>query len=276
MKLAPGFYENVPMDEYNQIEALRFSSLKYLARSPMAYRHNLDHPSPPTAPMILGNAAHVAILEPDLARFAVFTGKVRNGHAYDDWALENAGKVQLNQKEFDHVEGMTRAVHANPIAHKYLRFVRTEVTVVFPFLGRPFKARFDAITDLDEETYLVSLKSTVDCREFRFAKQYHQMAYHVQDCIYETAFIYLNKARPKMITLAFEKTPPYESAVYRIGKPILDQGEADLRKWMQRLNQCEATNKWPPAVEDEQDLELPAYAYPGGDFEMDDLEPIER
>jgi hypothetical protein len=278
MKLSPGFYQSLSYAEYDQIDALRFSDLKYLERSPMAYKYHLDHPTEPTTPMILGNASHLAILEPSMVKFAVFTGKVRNGHVYDEWAKENAEKTQLNQKEYDHVLGMTRAVHANPVSHKYLRFVRTEVTAVWRYslFGRDFKARFDALTDIDDETYLVSLKSTTDCRDFRFASQYVKMAYHVQDCIYESAYCYLNGSAPKMITIAYENKPPYESAVYLVGKSVLNQGDADLRKWMQRLNQCEAANRWPPAVEEETELVLPAWATADGDFSMDDLEPIER
>jgi hypothetical protein len=277
--MKPGFYENLSYAEYAAIPAMRFSDLKYLEKSPLAYRHHLSHPTVPTAPMILGNAAHLAILEPSMAKFAVWPGPGRRfGHAYDDWVAANKGKTQLNEKEYDHVQGMTRAVHANPVAHKYLRFVRTEVTAVWRYalFGRDFKARFDALTDLEDETYMVSLKSTTDCRDFRFAAQYVKMGYHCQDAIYEAAYTYLNGTAPKMVTIAVESKPPYESAVYLVGKSVLDQGEADLRKWMQRLNQCEAANKWPPACEDEQELVLPAWATPDGDFSMDDLEPIER
>lgn len=281
MKLSPGFYPGMSYAEYNEIDALRFSDLKYLSRSPMAYKHHLEHPTVPTAPMVLGNAAHLAILEPDMAKFAVWPGpgnRDMRHNAYREWHEAAEGKTRLNEKEYRHVQGMARAVHANPVAHKYLRFVRTEITAVWRYslFGRDFKARFDALTDLEDDTVMVSLKSAVDCRDFRFASQYVKMAYHVQDAIYEAAYNYLNGAAPKMVTIAVESKPPHEIAVYRVTKQVLDQGEADLRKWMQTLNQCEAANYWPPAAEEEQDLVLPAWATMDGEFSMDDLEPIER
>lgn len=279
MKLAPGFYENMPFDEYCAIDAMNFSSLKYMERSPMAYKHNRDNPSEPTAPMILGNACHKAILEPSMAKFAVWPGPgIRAGHAYKDWCATNEGKTQLNAKEYAHVEGMTRAVHANVDAHKYLRHIRSEVTMVWRDLTfkRDFKARIDAVTDINGEPVLVSLKSTTDCRSFRFGAQYHKMAYYVQDAIYQNGYFYLTGTLPRMVTIAVESKPPHDSAVKNIPIIALRQGQDDLAKWIATLAECEKSGLWPGAEQGEQDLEMPAYAYPGGDFEFDDLEPIER
>jgi PDDEXK-like domain of unknown function (DUF3799) len=279
MKLSPGFYENMPFAEYDQIDAMNYSTLKYMERSPMTYRHNRDNPIEPTAAMILGNACHKAVLEPSMAEFAVYSGRRdRRIHAYDDWCRENEGKIQLNEKEYGHVEGMARAIHANPVAHKYLRFVRTEVTMVWkdPSFKRDMKARLDAITDIEDDQVLVSLKSTVDCRDFRFASQYAKMSYHAQDCIYQNGYFQLTGTLPRMVTVALEKLPPYESAVYSIPTDVLRQGQQLVSKWMETLAECERANRWPAAVEGEQELQLPSWAFPGGDFEFEDLEPIER
>lgn len=278
MKLAPGFYENMPRDEYDQIDALNYSRIKHMERSPMAYRYNCDNPSEPTDAMILGNAAHIAILEPSLADFAIWTGGRRAGKEFDRWCEETDGLFQLNEKEAKRVIGIRDAVHANPVAQKYLRFVRTEVTMVWrdPSFKRDMKARIDAITDIVDEQVMVSLKSTVDCRDFRFASQYAQMSYHAQDAIYQNGFFQLTGTLPRMVTVAVEKKPPYESAVYNIPTDVIRQGQQQVSKWLERLADCERANKWPAAVEGEQDLVLPAWAFPGGDFEFDDLEPLER
>lgn len=280
MKLNPGFYENMPFDEYVTIDAMNFSSLKYMERSPMAYKHHRENPTPPTAPMILGNAAHKAILEPNMTNFAVWPGPGNRDMrhiAYREWCEANEGKTFLNQKEFAHVEGMALAVHANPVAHKYLRFVRTEVVMVWkdPSFKRMMKARIDALTDVAEETVMVSLKSTVDCRDFRFASQYAKMTYHCQDCIYQDGHFRLTGTLPRMVTMAVESKPPYESAVYNIPNDALMQGQQLVSKWLERLAECERLDQWPPAVEGEQDLVLPSWAVPGGDFQFDDLEPLQ-
>lgn len=279
MNLSPGFYESLPYAEYDEVEATRFSDLKYMERSPLAFRYHKDNPTPPTAPMVLGNAAHLAILEPSMANFAVWPGPGRRfGREWDEWRADNHGKTLLNKTEAEYVEGMKQAVHANPDAHKYLSVGRTELTMVWRDLTfrRDFKARIDNLIELDGEPVLVGLKSTVDCRSFRFGNQCHKMSYHVQDAIYQNGYFYLTGNLPRVVIIAVDSKPPHESAVYRVPTDVLRQGQTDLARWMDRLAECERTNKWPQAEEGEQDLILPSYAYPGGDFQMDDLEPIAR
>jgi hypothetical protein len=279
MKLAPGFYENMPFAEYVAIEAMNFSTLKFMELSPKKYRHNRDNPSEPTAPMILGHAAHLAILEPSMAKFAVWPGPgIRAGNAYKDWCVLNEGKTQLNQKEFDHVEGMSAAVHADPDAHRFLRFIRTEVTMVWmdPSFKRLMKARVDALTEIEDESFMVSLKSTVDCRDFRFESQYAKMLYHCQDAIYCAGYFRLTGTLPRMITVAVESKAPYECAVFEIPEDALRQGQQMVTKWSERLAECERTDKWPGASQGVRTLVMPSWALPGGDFQFDDLEPIER
>lgn len=266
----------MPRIEYDKLDFLNFSRLKFMERSPLAFRHNWDHPNPATAPMILGNHTHTAILEPKMYKFAIWDGPIRAGNAYKAWCEENAGKILLNQKEANYIEGMVKAVYANPIAARYLRYVKTEVTMTWrdPVFKRNLKARIDAITDIDDEPVLVSLKSTVDCRDFRFSSQYHKMSYHVQDAIYQNGYFHLNQFLPRLVTIAYESKPPHDVAVYRIPNDVTRVGNGDLYKWLQRLSECEASNKWPGAVEGEQDMVLPSWAIPGGDFDFNDLEPI--
>jgi hypothetical protein len=140
---------------------------------------------------------------------------------------------------------------------------------------RKFKARPDGIVDIDDEPVLVSLKSTVDCRDFKFGPQYHKMAYYVQDAIYQNGYCELTKQLPRMITIPVESKPPHDCAVYDVPNIVLRQGQQDLAKWIQLLEKCELAKKWPGAVEGEQTLELPGYAYPQGDFELDDMAAIE-
>lgn len=277
MKMTQDFWPNLSYEQYDQIDALRFSDLKWLERSPQAYIYHRDNKMPPTQPMIIGNAAHKAILEPTCTEFAVFTGPVRRGKIYDAWKEQNAHKTQLNIKEMVFVEGMRDAVHAHPIAHKYLRVGKVECSLVWrdPQFKRDFKARVDNWIEVMGDAVLVSLKSTVDCRDFRFGAQYAKMGYHCQDAIYQAGFFYLTGELPRMVTIAVESKPPHEIAVYRIPTDVIRLGQQTVFKWMEMLAECEKTNKWPGAVEGEQELALPAWASPDGDFDFDDLEPLE-
>jgi hypothetical protein len=274
----PGFFENMPRGTYDALSFLRFSNLKYMARSPLAYKWHLDHPCEQTDAMRIGNAAHVAILEPEKELFAVWHGGRRNSNEYKAWCAGNEDKILLNEAEYEYIGGMLTAVHSNPTAHKYLRYGRSELSMVWRdrTFKRNFKARVDKQTSIDGDAVLVSLKTTADCRDYKFGAQYFRMGYHVQDCIYQNGYFYLTGTLPRMVAIAVEQKPPHELAVYTIPNDVLRQGQQDLAKWMALLTECEKTNKWPAAVEGEQELQLPSWAIPGGDFEFSDLEPIEK
>lgn len=272
-----GFFENVPEEQYAQIPAIRFSQIKHMAKSALSYRYWTTHQVEQTDAMRLGNVIHSEILEPGSRKIAVWPGPgIRRGGAYDAWCEENSGCTHLNRKEADQVAETVAGIRAHKVAEQYLRHGKSEVTMVFhdQAVGRDFKARIDKMTATrNKESVLVSLKSTTNCREFEFTSQFAKLHYAAQDALYQNGWFYLRGDLAKMVTIAAEKNPPYECAVYVVPNDVLRIGQQQIAEWVQRLNTCEKSDKWPPAIEDEQELALPGWAVPGGDFEFNDLEP---
>lgn len=61
----PGIEIGVSYSDYDQIPALRSHVIQDMRRSPAHCRYNLDHPAEATDAMVLGEAVHAAVLEPD-------------------------------------------------------------------------------------------------------------------------------------------------------------------------------------------------------------------
>jgi hypothetical protein len=275
-----GFFEGVDEHTYAQIPAYRFSQLKHFAKSPLSYRYWTTHQVEQTDAMRLGNVIHSEILEPGSRRIAVWPGPgIRRGGAYDAWCEENSGCTLLNRKEADQVAETVAGIRTHKVAEQYLRHGKSEVTMVFhdPALGCDFKARIDKMTaNRKHEAVLISLKSTTCCAEFEFSAQFARLHYAAQDALYQNGYHYLRGDLPKMVTIAAEKNAPYECAVYVIPNDVLRVGQQLIAEWVERLNECEKKDRWPAAMEEEQELALPSWAVPGGDFSFDDLEPIAR
>jgi len=277
--LSYGFHQSIPFAEYQAIPALNYSTLKWMQRSPMHFRHHADNQVPATEPQLLGMAAHKVILEPEMTGdFAIWEGGVRRGKEWDWFCAQNEGKTLLRVKERDLVAFMSAAVRVNPVAFKYLRHGRKEMTMLWrdPAARRNFKGRADNLTEIDGEPFIVDLKSTRDCRDFRFGADAFKFGYYIQAAMYADGFFYLTGTLPQFVIIAIESKPPHESAVYRLRPHILQKGHDDYAKLLVKLAECEKSGKWPAAVDSEQDLELPSYAYEGGGFDMDDLELIAR
>ena len=72
----------VPRAEYNAIDGINITRLKEMRRSPLHYQYAVEHPKE-SAPMTLGIATHVAVLEPErfIRDFSVWDRVLDNGRA---------------------------------------------------------------------------------------------------------------------------------------------------------------------------------------------------
>lgn len=261
-----GIFPGVAFEEYQKIDALNGSSLVNMRKSPMYYRFMLDNPQPSTPAQFLGTVTHRLILEPDrVGDFAIWgtleEEKVRRGKVWENFKLLNAGATILTVDERDAAVGMAVAARKNPPVMKYAALDGdTEVCMVWTdkATGRLFKGRCDKI--IPTRSIIIDLKTTRDCGSYRFGGQAYALAYHIKAYMYVSGYQTITGTRPKFKWLAIESKPPHEGAVYRATPDVLTQGADDLDAIMKRLDECEKTNHWPPAEEEETDLILPAYA----------------
>ena len=265
-------HENVTFEDYAKIDAVNYSSLKHMRRSPMHYRYRMDHPEEPTEAMLLGTAAHRAILEPDrLGDFAIWTGGRRYGREWDAFCADHEGQQILRADDAAHVAGIVTAVHRNETARNYLRRGQSEVVALWEMFGRKFKGRLDRW--IQEDNLVLDLKTCRDCRSWAFGAQAYKLGYHMQAAMYADAVRTLTGIEPAMRILAVENKPPFESAVYRVPPEVLQLGRGEYVELVGRLFECELSALWPAEIEHECDLRLPAYtlASSGDDEDMSDL-----
>lgn len=270
-----GFHSAIPYEQYAKWPEMNYSRLKHMLRSPMAYRYAVDNPKPPTGPMLLGTACHRAILEPErTGDFAVWTGGRRQGKEWEQFKLDHIGQQLLSVEDRDFVAGMCAAVHKNPTARRYLKTGESELCALWtdPAAKRNFKARLDRFSL--EDNLLIDVKTTRDCRPFRFGADAFRLGYHIQFSLYSDGIYYLTGKLPKVVVVAVENKPPFETVVYLVPDDVLQQGKEDCSRLLARLAECERTNTWPPEIEGEAFLSLPTYAYqPEGD-DLTDLELV--
>jgi hypothetical protein len=275
MRLPEGFVENMPFEEYAAVPAMNFSSLKHMMRSPLKYKWFLDHPEAATAAMVLGNATHKMILEPErVNNFAVWgeedDQKVRRGKVWEAFQEAHASKEIITASERDAMVGIAVSVRRHLAARKYLTAAGpTEVSMFWEMDGRRFKGRIDKLIPAMHTT--VNLKTTVSSEPHRFGGQAFKLGYYMHEALYWEGYKILTGAVPRQKIIAFESRAPYEGAVYRLTPDVRLQGLEDLHGLLDRLAHCEKTNTWPAEMEEESDLILPSYAMASGDEDLAEL-----
>lgn len=276
-----GFYYDMDFEEYAAVDALNGSSLMHLRRSPMRYRHELDHPTKPSPAMILGTATHRLILEPDrVGDFAVWgtlpEEKVRQGKVWENFKSLNAGAMIVTKAERDAMVGMAVGARRNLPIMKYATAKgKTEVSMFWrdPVSGRRFKGRLDKIMDVGHMIF--DLKSTRDCHSRPFSGQSYALGYHIKMALYWDGYRILTGHAPKMHIGAIDSKAPHESATYRITKDVILQGLEELAELLETLRECEKTDTWPPAHQEETDLIIPAWALTE-EVSLEEFEEVEQ
>jgi hypothetical protein len=273
----------MPRAEYDAIDALNISRLKNIKRSPQHYRHALDNREQ-KACLTLGNATHVAVLEPEryLQEFAVWTrrteaGKAapRNGQHWEKFQLENPGRTILTYDENSLASDIAAAVRSNELAMPYLASGDPEVTLEWALDaalgGRAAKSRVDWLTNVDGQVYLVGLKTARDCRRFAFGSQAAKLSYHWQWAYYFDAYKAIRGKAPRMVEIVVESEAPHAVAVYKIPDDIIEQGREEYWEAVKRLAECEVTLEWPGPEPTEEFLSLPTWVYGTDDDDINEL-----
>jgi len=271
----------VPRTEYDAVEALNITRLKYLLRSPQHYQYALEHKRA-SAVMTLGIATHVATLEPErfTKEFAIWSRRSEAGNAcprkgqwWDAFQLEHKGQTILTEDEGALSQQIARAVRFDETANKYLAIGDPEVTFEWEIVGgRPAKGRVDWLTTHEGCPTIVGLKTSRDCRHFQFGSQAAKLGYHLQWAFYHDGFEAITGKKPHMVEVVVESDAPHSVATYIISSDIIEQGREEYQRLLQILEHCEATDEWPGPQPNEQYLTLPTWAYPNTEDDLGDLE----
>ena len=99
----------------------------------------------------------------------------------------------------------------------------------------------------------------------------YKFGYHMQFALYCDGWYNLTGEFPRFVVLAVETKVPYEPAVYNVGEEVLAAGHEEYLRLLATLRECEDANFYPPALREEQDLLLPAWAMGGEDEDLTDI-----
>lgn len=275
IELPVGIRSRVPFGEYRALPGMSISRLKRMKRSPLHFLHE-----PTSRPaLILGNAAHCKVLEPD--RFGTTyriwdkrseSGRAapRSGKAWD--LFESQARTDdfdvLTIDQADAAEAIARAVRSEKAAMRYLQAGEPEVTMQWEMQGRACKGRVDWLAFERGQPVLVGLKTTRDCRPFYFGRQAADLEYAQQWAFYFNGYYTLTGVKPKVVEIVVENTAPYAVAVYVITDDIIFKGEEEYGKQLIQFDACEKSGRWPGPVPFEAELELPGWYMGAGNDDM--------
>lgn len=259
------------MDPYFQQPGVNWSLLKTLDDSPLAYRHAKENPRPDTADLALGRLVHTLVFEPQKFgdEYAVFTGPVRKGAAWDAFKAENEGKTIFKTDELAEARTMADTVRRHPLVAPYLVGGQFETVLRWtdPATGIACKAKCDWL--IPGRRILADLKTTRSIERRRFAADVARYHYYGQLAHYAAGVKHALGWEPqRRILIAVEKAAPFDVAVYELDEAACTIGDEKAAELLAKLKACIDTDTWPGRYTEEQVMELPGWVFGADDIEM--------
>jgi hypothetical protein len=274
MKMKPGFYPKMTMEEYqSHKEAYSRSLLVEFAKSPAHCKAAVDKNDEVKQDKFeLGTAAHSAILEGWDAyyeRLAVVPNNVlgkngvRSTKAYKEWAAKHAHKTILLEEQVELVRGMYAAIQRKSTTRKCLMGGIAEVSVfweerVIPGHVLRCRCRPD---HLPGKAVVVDLKTTglplSDWPRYAANSKAHWSAYWT--CRGLEALT--GKPHHEYLFVVVETKPPHDCMVFRTPEKLFELASHELTDLLPSLAYCDQQGFWLGSPDEIVDLEYPRWVF---------------
>lgn len=243
-------------DDYRNVRALNWSTLKAMSDSPLHYKHYLNTPRTDTPALATGRAVHTAVLEPDFfdEEFVVRPDDVDlRTKAGKAWKASVEGRTVVPSSVLE----IADAVHRHDQATAVLARTEPEYTVRWTHDGMDCKGRIDALAD----NRVVDLKTTSKplCDFGVHAARY---MYHGQLAYYLDGALTAGVCRPgaSVYIVAVETAPPYDVGVFLMSAGEIAAGRALYTSLIDQLRSCMDSDMWPGRYPTLTPLSLPQWA----------------
>lgn len=248
-------------EQYDAVDALNWSRLKELRKSPLHFSHACKVERRDTPSLKLGRAIHAAVFEPDRfdCEYLVFDGD-RRTKAYKAFVAEHGDKTILSADEYVAATGTRDAVQAHPVSAKYLA-EKAEAEKALVWTDSDTKIKCKARLDWVGPNVLVELKSARDISQHAFSSAMAQYGYHAQMAFQRHGLRELGLPTPIPIIIAVESHPPFDVGVFAIQDDTLWAGEILVRSLLRRhrnMDHDKPTGRYPGLT----DLAIPSWAFP--------------
>lgn len=274
--LAPGFYRDMPFDDYAAIDAVNASTLKGFSRTPAHVLHELQTGGKDRTPSLdLGWLFHVAVLEPERfeSSFVVpprVDRRTKVGKAiWAEFEAANPGKEFIDTADLEKILAMKKSLSAHPTAGPFFSGRGfNEVSILWEDRehGLIEKARIDRVGFINEWPIVGDLKIAKDAGLRAWERAVMLYGYDISAVHYLAGLETLvpvpagNPFR-RFVFFVVENEPPYLVACYELDDAAIQEGAIKRARYLRTWRQCVETQIWPGYGDGIGQCSLPAWAF---------------
>ncbi len=261
--------------EYVAIDAENYSTLKWMAVSPLHYLHERqkrdDGIEDQAVHFRIGRAWHTLALEPEkyAAEYCVYDGVRNKRHAaYQEFLAAHPGMTVLSPVENERAHGMADGLRRHRVAMSFLEqgLCESVLTWTNRETGLAMKGRPD-----HAGARQVELKSTgqLDKELRRFRNSFAELMYGLQQAIYQEGLRENGlPAEGDPIMIVVQSVAPFDVVVYELPPEVIDPAHEEKIRLLERVKKCRETDCWPGIAPTVLSFSLPAWAVPDEALEL--------
>jgi hypothetical protein len=261
-------------EAYNAAPGVRWSNLKHMSDSPAHYQAAVNREFGDSDTLIFGRLLHTMVLQPHLmdAEYVVWSDGRRAGKAWTDF-VEAAGDRQIvRQRDIDEATPIADAIRSHPALADLWEGAIFETAVFWEHTSReivvPMKAMLDWYHPATRT--LIDLKTCRTADRRMFARAVADYGYHGQMAHYREGARRNNMPVDRVLIVAAEKGTPHDVVPYEMCEGgAMRMGESYRDELVSRLVWCTATGKWPGRSDVVEPLEMPSWADPDADLDLE-------
>lgn len=276
--MQPGVY-TISNEEYHAAPGISRSAIMEFKKTPAHYWHKYVNPEyvkpNQTESMLLGDAFHVVLLEPEKfeekfivkERHDLLIGKLPllrdvGREAYDEakkkqeatraekerlereFEERSIDKFVIDEDDYKKILTMKQKVLSESTTREIVTGARVEQSIFWidPETQMLCKCR----PDIWHENFIVDLKTTEDASESEFRRSIDKYGYHIQlGMIQEGLKHQLNIDMRNFLFLAQEKKEPNLNAVYQLDEESIAIGVQEFKEKLWEIKECHQNNYFP-------------------------------
>lgn len=245
--------------EYFALKAISASLLKQMLKSPAHAQAFEANGFEETKAQAAGTLKHLLTLEPHRVEteVAVFTGKKRQGKAWEAFEEENAAKLICTSAELAEAAMAAKSVKRHALAAKLLAQGEAEVSVLWDVAGHKAKSRIDWLSS----EAIVDLKFTKDSSPIGYPFEAMRYGLPLQAAFYVDAVKHQTGQELPFYVVACEPGPVFAVTVFRVPLEVIELGRAQYSRALRQYEWCKEKSEWPAYSEAEVVLQLPERAF---------------
>lgn len=264
-----GVHPSIPNDDYHSGPGVSKSGLwsihtKSPAHFKFAPREEKNH-------FAIGEAGHIAVLEPDTFEARVMKGPAdRRGNAWKDAQAEanNSDRLLLTEGDYDKALLIRDVIHANALVSAIIRSAHSQIEHSAYWVDEETGVLCRCRPDLyrPDLGLMLDLKTTTDAHPDAFARSVVNYGYHSQEAFYADGLRALGQPVAGVLFLAVEKTDPFVFGLYELPPSIVAEGREIMRKSLDVYRACEQADHWPGYCDGVRELSFKRWAYQHTEF----------